>query len=466
MSEGQADKRAVALSFDQGTLVIEADTPLADDELPPDFVADARAGGRPRAPAIAYRRALTHLTRAGFRVEDRARGYEELALTPRRLRDPYPHQREALEAWRRAGRRGVVVLPTGAGKSYVAEMAIATTERSTLVVAPTIDLMTQWMNLLESAFGAERVGGLGGGLYDVKPLTATTYDSAYIHMERLGARFGLIVYDECHHLPGPSYAQGAEGAIAPFRLGLTATPERPDGSHALLDTLIGPTVYRRDIQDLAGLYLAEYEVVRLRVELTPDERAAHDAARQEYRAFIVSEGIRMSAPDGWGRFLMKSSQSRRGRSAWRAWREQKRIALASEGKLELLASLLKQHRSDQVIVFTADNDSVHAISRRHLMPAITHQTPADERQAILKAFNEGALRAVVTSRVLNEGVDLPSANVGVVLSGTSSVREHVQRLGRILRRQEGKEAVLYEVVTADTGEEHMSQRRREHGAYR
>jgi superfamily II DNA or RNA helicase len=68
--------------------------------------------------------------------------------------------------------------------------------------------------------------------------------------------------------------------------------------------------------------------------------------------------------------------------------------------------------------------------------------------------------------VLNEGVDVPAAGVAVILSGTASVREHVQRLGRILRKAPGKEAVLYEVLTRATGEESVSLRRRRHDAYR
>ncbi len=469
------------LSFDRGTLLLEpchrdvagagvgdgtaAPAPMAID-APTGFVVDGRVAGRLRAPAICYRRALAELVRAGHVVDDRARAYEALQISPRREREPYPHQREAVDAWVAAGRRGVVVLPTGAGKSYVAEMAIAQVGRSALVVSPTIDLMNQWLSLLRSAFGADRVGGLGGGMSTLAPLMATTYDSAYLHMERLGDRFGLIVFDECHHLPGPTYAQGAECAIAPFRLGLSATPERQDGSHTLLDALIGPTVYRRDIKDLAGEYLADYEVVRIRVHLTDEERRAHDVARAEYRGFVLSEGIRMGASDGWQRFLVATCRSRAGRRAWHAWREQKRIALQSEAKLSMLAEILRQHAGEQAIIFTADNDTVHAISRRHLIPALTHQTPATERAELLRGFNAGELRAVVTSRVLNEGVDLPAASVGVVLSGSGSVREHVQRLGRILRRHGDKEATLYEVVTADTAEEQTSARRREHGAYR
>ncbi len=180
----------------------------------------------------------------------------------------------------------------------------------------------------------------------------------------------------------------------------------------------------------------------------------------------MANGIRMSRPDGWGQFLMMTSRSPHGRSAWRAWREQRRIPFQCEGKLHALEDVLALHAEEQVIVFTADNDTVYRIARRYLIPAITHQTPALERQEILRRFREGGLKAVVTSRVLNEGVDIPTASVGVVLSGSASVREHVQRLGRILRKREGKAATLYEVITADTGEEHTSQRRREHGAYR
>ena len=108
--------------------------------------------------------------------------------------------------------------------------------------------------------------------------------------------------------------------------------------------------------------------------------------------------------------------------------------------------------------------SAHTNSR-FLIPAITHQTRVKERHRTLQRFNAGDYPFLVTSRVLNEGVDVPAANVGVVLSGSGSVREHVQRLGRILRRGEGKRAVLYEVVAEDTGEELTSERRRRHSAW-
>jgi superfamily II DNA or RNA helicase len=162
---------------------------------------------------------------------------------------------------------------------------------------------------------------------------------------------------------------------------------------------------------------------------------------------------------------MRSSRSDEGRRAFLAYRNQKQLALTASGKMDAVQRLLFAHRRDRTIIFTEDNATVYALSRRFLLPAITHQSKVKERSSILKAFNDGSLRAVVTSKVLNEGVNVPEANVAIVLSGSASVREHVQRLGRILRKREGKHAVLYELVSAKTSEEGVSQRRREHRAY-
>ncbi|MEI7892266.1 MAG: DEAD/DEAH box helicase family protein [Myxococcales bacterium] len=416
-----------------------------------------------RAAASAFSAVVRALMHAGIPFEDHARRYGDLSTPPRAHREPRPFQLEALEAWRRAGGRGVVVLPTGAGKTHVAELAIDLARRDALVVAPTLDLVRQWHEQLGSTFRVP-VGVVGGGDYELHPLTVTTYDSAYLHMENLGARFGTVVFDECHHLPSPSYVLAARACLAPFRLGLTATPERGDGRDALLTELIGPVVYRKDIVELSGDYLAEYETERITVDLSPEERAEHDAERSIYIAFLRANDIRM--PAGWSRFVSLSCRGTDGPRAMTAYCRQRQLALAAPGKLDYLDHLLWVHRDGRALVFTNDNATAYTVSRRFLVPVITHQTKVRERTAILKGLADGTYGVVVTSRVLNEGVDIPDANVAIVLSGTSSVREHVQRLGRILRKREGKRAVLYELVTANTSETSSSDRRRDHSAYR
>ena len=102
----------IRLGFDAGTVVLDGDRDAFTETPMPGFVTDERIGGRLRAPAVSYRAALGELIRRGFDVQDDARGYEELNLTPSRVRQPFEHQREALDAWFQGKRRGVVVLPT------------------------------------------------------------------------------------------------------------------------------------------------------------------------------------------------------------------------------------------------------------------------------------------------------------------------------------------------------------------
>jgi len=400
----------------------------------------------------------------GYTAADVVRAYPELELAAPRLPAAYPHQREALEAWSR-GKRGVVELPTGSGKTQLALQAIAQVARGALILVPTLDLLTQWCTAVEAALGIP-AGVIGGGSNDVRPVTVCTYASAHRRGEQFGDRFGLAIFDECHHLAGAGFTRIGEVLLAPYRLGLSATVERADEGHHVLEQLIGPLVYRRSITELSGEYLADYRVEVIEAELSPAERETYDAAREAYRAFAREHGLTPTSAQGWQRFVFAASRTPEGRAALEAYRRQRQIAYAPESKFATLARLLWRHRGERVLIFTNDNRTAYAVSRRFLLPIITHQTRVPERRAVLENFRNDVWPFVVTSRVLNEGVDVPAANIAVILSGTASVREHVQRLGRILRKAPGKEAVLYEVLSRTTGETYVSQRRRQHDAYR
>ncbi len=461
------DGARLRLVFEQGTVLVEG---LSKEESQQTgfsktgLVWDDRVS-QFRAPAWQYRQVLGTLIRAGFQVQDDARSYQEVSLEIDTGPLPFEHQQDALDAWVAGGKRGVVVLPTGSGKSYLAQLAIEAVGRSTLVVVPTIDLLAQWSSQLEKNLGC-KIGILGGGYHEIEDITVSTYDSAAIHMDRLGGRFGLIVFDEVHHLPGAVFRQAAESTIAPFRLGLTATLERADGKHADLSKLVGPVVFEQTIKELSGDILADYEVRSVEVAMSPHDAERYAKARAEYRGFVDENRISMGANGGWQRFLAATSRSEAGRSAFKAYQVQKQIALVHQNKLDALFEILREHANDRVIIFTNDNATVYQISEQALCPSITHETKISERREILERFNAGVYRALVTSKVLNEGVDVPAANIAVILAGSGSVREHVQRLGRILRRGVDKQAILYELVTADSVETFVSERRREHDAYK
>jgi superfamily II DNA or RNA helicase len=455
----------VSLTYDRGTVLL-ADGPVGFDfSTLPGALFDGRTGTH-RAQGRHYRAIVEHLVREKIPFTDAARGWEnkDAGWTLKVDWTPHWYQQEALATWWKAGRRGLCVLPTGTGKTFLGALVIQKVSRPSLVVVPTLDLLRQWVGQLTDFFGVE-IGAVGGGDYFFHPITAITYDSARIHVERWANKFGLVIYDEVHHLPGPGYSETAIASLAPFRLGLSATPERADGGESVYPELVGPIVYRREIGELSGDFLAEYRATRVLVDLTPEEEEEYRISRETYRQFVADRGISFAQANGWQRFIFEASRSAEGRNAMRAYRRQKEIERTASGKFRMLEELMTKHAGERIIVFTADNATVYRIARQYLVPPITHQTKVKERKQILERIHSGEYTVVVTSQVLNEGVDVPAASVGIVLSGSGTTRENVQRLGRILRKYKDKQAVLYEVVARGTAEEFTSERRRQHGAF-
>jgi len=386
-----------------------------------------------------------------------------LDLTPHIDSVARPYQDEALAAWDAAGRHGVVVLPTGAGKTLVAALAIARAHTRALMLVPTIDLCRQTRQALVDALGLpdEAVGIVCAGDREWdRPIVVSTYDSAAAALGRVGD-FGLLVADEVHHLPAPGYRAIAEAATAPYRLGVSATLARSDGREADLDDLIGPVVYTEKPETLsADGYLAPYRVITLRVDLSPAERAAYDRDMARYLEYRdQSGGTGMDA----GAFLMemrkKSVFDRDARAAMLAYQRARTLALTSQAKTELLETLLIRHRAERCLVFAEHVEAVEAVGRAYLLPTITGQTPAAERAALTADFAEGRITKIAVSRVWNEGVNVPAASVAIIMAGTGMERDAIQRLGRILRPAPGKQAVLYELVARQTAEEGISARR-------
>jgi len=463
------------LSFEEGTVRV-TDPPALD--LP--WVESDPRTKTARVPGHRYADLRRALDEQEVDYEDAVLDAPALDLTTTyELRD---YQRAALDAWRENGDRGVLELPTGSGKTVVAVAAIAALGVPTLVVVPTIDLLDQWRRELETEFDCD-VGQFGGGVQEGGPLTVSTYDSAYLRADEVGDRFGFVVFDEVHHLGGEGYRDIARLLAAPARMGLTATFERPDGAHEVVADLVGPLVYDVAVDDLAGEHLAAYDIKRVTVELNEAERERYEDAQGTFTDYLKRSNLQLRSGSDYQKLVMRSGSDPRAREALLAKQRARDVTMHADAKVDELAAILDRHREDRVIVFTASTDLVYRLSERFLLPAITHETGTAERRTILRRFREGTYSRVVTANVLDEGVDVPDANVGVVLSGSGSEREFTQRLGRILRPKgtspeaartaggraaasddvsaaRAGRATLYEVVTRETAEERVAARRR------
>lgn len=436
------------LRFQKGTIGVSGDYNL------PHTRWDDRTGEN-RALALHYRDILDYLNKSNISYED-----DVMDLVPcPELEcdiDLRPYQEEALDRWL-VDKRGVLVLPTGSGKTYIGMAAIQEVNAPAFVVVPTLDLVDQWRQELKKF--DTNIGEYTGRNKQLEAITVSTYDSAYNQAENIGNRYKLIVFDEVHHLASEGYRHIAELFASPYRMGLTATYEREDNKHKDIPKLLGGKVYEIETEELTGEYLSEYTVERITVDLTPEEKEEYDEKVRVFRNYLRSSNIEMRGPGDYRKVVMRSGNDPRAWEAVRARNDARQIAYSSKAKLNELSNLLETHHGDRIIIFTRYNDLVYDIADRFLIPPITHKTPKKERKQILQRFKEDKYSAIVSSQVLDEGVDVPDANIGIILSGTGSSREYRQRLGRILRPSD-KKAKLYEIVSKETGEIQTSYRRK------
>lgn len=506
------------LFFEHGTISITD----ADMLEIPDAKYDKRSKTL-RSYGMHYADVIEYLTQSEIAFDDGVQNYVPMHTLSSdiALRD---YQQDSVLLWKKASMKGCVILPTGAGKTAVGTSAICEAGVPALVIVPTIDLLQQWADFLQTHLRAEgydqkggagtsedglvRIGRLGGGSDDVCAVTVATYDSAYLRAPEIGNRFGLLVFDEVHHLPAPGYRSIAEQCVAPFRLGLTATLEREDGLHKMIPRLVGGVVYRRGTHELAEKrHLAKYDQQTIRVRLSAAEQTEYDSLRSEFLAGLHGLGMKSESMFNLKRLILLSNRNKKARAALLARNKANEIAFNTSAKTTELRKILEENcggaaASDscgdshvlasrpedaaqhlrtcgaaaaqlpghaaysginlqkKAIIFTQNNKMAYSISDTFLMPIITHKTSKPERKEILDGFRAGKYVAIVTSRVLDEGVDVPDAELGIIVSGTGSGREMIQRLGRLLRpKKDGGRALLVEMISGETREAGSSARR-------
>ena len=322
---------------------------------------------------------------------------------------------------------GVLVGPPGSGKTVAALGIMADIEGETLVLVPSRELADQWRTrILEHTTLTEtQVGEYHGGKKEIRPVTIATYRTAGMDRHRMlfdSRQWGLIVYDEVHHIPSPIHRKSA-ALQTKHRLGLTATPVRESDDQREIFTLVGPPIGTDwDALFDAG-YVAEPEV---ELRYVPWESKHH---RDEYGSSV-----------GHGK---------------------RQLAATNPAKVREIDAILREHRGSKAIVFVEFLDQGDAIAEALSVPFISGETPHPRRTRLFDRFRTGALDTLVVSRVGDEGIDLPDAEVAIAASGLGgSRRQGAQRAGRTMRPF-GKSR-MYVLATRGTREEEFARQRTQH----
>jgi superfamily II DNA or RNA helicase len=419
-----------------------------------------------RSLAFHYRtieeRWRTHLSKAKVGLIDHVPSWQSVSFSKQALHSLRTEQMSALDAWK-ATKHGMLIMPTGTGKTEVALHAIEQLRTSTLIVAPIRDLMYQWHRRILQALNYD-AGIIGDNAFQVKPISVTTYESACIHMPKLGDRFRLLIFDECHHLPGEIRGDAARLSAAPFRMGLTATLSRTDFRYTTLCELIGPVVYELTLDSVRGKSLAEYEIVRIAVELKAEERKRYDQLASNI-AMYVYERRQTDESFQWKDLYTEVADDPQANLVLKAHREKQAIEDRATEKLRVVEDLLALHHGMPIIIFAGSNAMAREVSLRCLIPCLLSHCGKKERLDYLDGLRDGVYPAIVANQILDEGVDIPAVKVAIVIGGMASDRQAQQRLGRILRKSGNERAILYEVVCQNTNEVKKSRVRRRNDAY-
>jgi RNA polymerase primary sigma factor len=389
----------------------------------------------------------------------------------------YAWQQDALKAWHANARRGVIEAVTGAGKTRVGIAAAFEAVRQgikVLILVPTAELQSQWLSSLQRDLPKARRGALGNGRSDsldnVDILVAIVHSAS--NRETLRShKAGLIIADECHRYAAPMFTGALQEGYA-WRLGLTATYERADGEHEnLLTPYFGGVVhklwYDRALKDEV---IAPFDIALVGVDLTASEQVSYD----EFSDTMAETARHLESYAGIPRrpfhqfiaavaaLAASESPSREATLARRYMRAMSsRLTLLAEARTKYLALAALKETVDQshgTLVFTQTQESARRAEQVYTAlgsraSALYSGMAKDDRKQGMEDFRTGASQILAAPRLLDEGIDVPEADLGIIVAANRSQRQMVQRLGRVIRKKAdgrvGRLVVLYSKGTVE-----------------
>lgn len=382
---------------------------------------------------------------------DHTEDIEELPnmhMFPKKHLPPWIEQQKMLHEWMNHECCATIESQTASGKTIVASYALLFLQKPTLICAPT-DIIQKdtWFKTLTNTFAlsADRIGFFGGRdqfgrtYREIKDITIATYKSAAMHIDQLRGRFDLVVFDESHHASAYTYKTIPIEIGCKYRLGITATLARRDRNEELLLKLIGPKVSGPPDEKLVeNKRIAPINSSAFFVDMTDKERKTYE---------ILMEMSR-SAPD-------RSQKTK-------YWQKAARIAFEAVAKIPIVLKIVADNPGKKIIIFSRYKSTAHLLHQflktRH-SEIILGETNNKDTMNILKRFHEGETRVICSAIKIDEGLNVPDADIGIVMAGYGVGRQKIQRAGRVRRYCPAKVAEEYEIVTRNSPDEKAYHRR-------
>jgi superfamily II DNA or RNA helicase len=338
-------------------------------------------------------------------------------------------------------KQGIVVAPTGSGKTVIGALAVGNAGRSALVVVHTKDLLDQWRESFARVYGIE-AGIVGGGKRDWKPITVATVQTLHrLGMSEVMKRaqeFGAVILDECHHASADTWFELLSWLPCKYRWGLTATPTRDDGLTQLLWWGIGPlldTVEHGKLIDHG--HLAQPRICAVH---TGWQYPAFGEAADRFKE-LESRGL-----TGWD--LKRAQMAKQ-----KAFKAMLDAITEDEQRNSGIVELVRREVGDGHQVLVLSGRVAHCEALSSLLQdagvdaeVVTGKTAKKARAAKLDALRDGSLAVACCTSLADEGLDVPKLDRVVIALPARSKRQATQRMGRTMRPGPDKRPVVFDLV--------------------
>ena len=353
-------------------------------------------------------------------------------------------QTEALNAWIQSRYRGIVVAPTGTGKSYVGLAAIRELGYPALIVVPTERLLKTWDRRIRRIIRVP-ASPYYGKEKRIGRITISIYNTVASNLWLL-KHFKLVILDEIHHAGARSWIRIVQALDGQPVLGLTATIERADNRHLKILQML-PVVYHLKLWKARETnQIADCEIIDVQVDLTPQEYYEYIRVEQELRRLriLARYGFNDGDQDLETRFHILNQR-------------RKKILAEAENKLPKLLEIVQRHRDQRILVFSESIKSIEKAKKyliQNGIPAETYHSrkPETIRDQIFQQWGK-TFNVLLACRALDEGIDVPEAKIGIILATGHTKRQLIQRLGRLLRPNQNQKAQIYTITATATIEQ-------------